>query len=431
MKNRGKAILSIILTALMVPMVALNVDAKAVTSKPDSATITVKEDPNWSKNIVDAANYGKIVYDLYLIDDETYIEPIKEKLKQDSKLDLNKEYQELGKKVLGDLVTSAGNGTYTISATPAATGELNVGPLEVANGTYLLVPRGVANTGHEQDVDSIIMDYQTASADTNNTTITSQIVSFIRIGANYFTITPQIVTTPIKLNSKNEIVRWDSDEGTWYDHQDIYLKMLVDPEYGGIIIDKTMIGSPVRQESATCIFQVDVYFPSTNTKPYSSEVYSIIFTKDDFTDGSKTSKKRLEIGGMPLGSRVEVTERYSGSSYKADIAYPNGYFYIVPATGDNKPVVAFKNSPAYDKGGGGLTNHFEYTDKGDGIRWQWNAEWARDENGFFSGKYDNVTTTNGRIRQEIDKLLPVDRPVVANPEGGATGNVDVVNNTGN
>ena len=372
MKNRSKALLSIVLTICMIPMVAMGVNAS--NAKDQKATVTVVADPNCDKYISDASKYGHIVYDLYKVD----VSDITDEEKED--------YNLLAQNELKKHITANENGSYDQKDTPDIAGTSLGTKLTIEDpGTYLLVARGVVNEGGtSEQIDNDIREVAKVGADGNDTA--KSLASHIRIGANYFTVSPQLITAPYKEDENHNRLASSDLKGTWVYDQTVTLKMIGDPDTGSIVINKTLTGYYEGQKEAKRLFQVDVFYPDENTL-YSSEVYDITFTS--------AGEKHLEVQGIPLGSHVKIYEVYSGGNYVSNIAYPQ-YNEVVVLDSNEKPSVGFINTPKKNNGGGGVTNHFEYKDDGDGIRW------------FWTQIADNVDTINGRIKEFLQNTLTSD-----------------------
>ncbi|MCF0129829.1 MAG: hypothetical protein HUJ70_14695, partial [Pseudobutyrivibrio sp.] len=386
-----------ILTALMVPMVALNANAASADSsktttgsKPTTSTITVYADINCKDFIEDANEFGYLAYDLYEI---TFTD---QQLKDFSAIalgtkdgNLKEEYA----KIAQDIIIKVKDGTAgsPVNSTPLKLGE----KVKLDAATYVLVAKGVADPTKPFSEGQVKTSYEEVAKTSANPNVAEKsIASHIRIGANYFTVSPQLITAPMKVNANGQPVTFESDEGKWLDHQDIYLKMLADPEYGSIIINKTILDYVDQMENVTCVFQVDIIYPYDENQPvegqtmYSSESYGITFFKDTkYTE-------QLKIDGIPLKAHVTVNEVYSGGSYSADIKYPGAS--VVLDIGNSEETINFKNTPTGRKGGGGITNRSSF-DEGEGDKITW--KWEQLPNG-------NIKSTNGRVREAIKEYLP-------------------------
>lgn len=122
-----------------------------------------------------------------------------------------------------------------------------------------------------------------------------------------------------------------------------------DEEYGSLKIVKTLNGFAMGGDPATFVFKVEAVLGG---KKVYSNVVTLVFDKE--------GKKELLVKNIPVGSKVTVTEVYSGASYS--LTTDATQTVTIPA--DRVVAVTFTNR--YDeteKGGGSITNHFEYDEK--------------------------------------------------------------------
>ena len=259
----------------------------------------------------------------------------------------------------------------TVVNAPEPSSEVSIGnslgkEYTVSKGLYLLVARETQNDK------SVVKSVSAVDADGGNNYADAQYAVSITAGTNVYTILPQIICVPTKISLDGSKVVSTAEEGTWVYDQQITLKMDVDPALGSIKIEKTLKGH-TGDEEVVCVFQVDVYYPATDTDPYSSEVYSAAFK----ADGGKS----LKIDGLPIGAKVIVTEVYSGANYTLAVSSPKSQ--EVTVLGDGTASVSFTNERDNDRTGGGVTNHFTYqVNEGEG-RWDWTTP------------VDNTETVNG------------------------------------
>lgn len=235
----------------------------------------------------------------------------------------------------------------------------------VSKGLYLLVARETLENR------TIVKSVSAVDADGENHYADSQYAVCATAGADIYTIMPQIICVPTKLSADGSTAVSTLADGEWVYDQQIVLKMSVEPALGSIRIDKTLTGH-TGDEEVTCIFQVDAYYPTTDTL-YSSEVYSVAFN----AGGSKS----LLIEGLPIGALVHVTEVYSGANYISSVPAP-GFLDVTVLAGETASV-AFTNTRDNERSGGGITNHFTYQIQ-DGVgTWNWTQT------------TDNTQTVNG------------------------------------
>ena len=122
-----------------------------------------------------------------------------------------------------------------------------------------------------------------------------------------------------------------------------------DVEYGSFKIVKTLNGFAMGNDPATFVFKVEAVLGG---KKVYSNVVTLVFDKE--------GKKELLVKNIPVGSKVTVTEVYSGASYS--LTTDATQTVTIPA--DRVVAVNFTNR--YDEmknGGGSITNHFEYDEK--------------------------------------------------------------------
>ncbi|MCM1283562.1 MAG: DUF5979 domain-containing protein [Muribaculaceae bacterium] len=154
-----------------------------------------------------------------------------------------------------------------------------------------------------------------------------------------------------------------------YDQIAVTLKPTRNPLAGEVLITKTLKGYNPSLGNPLFAFDVEVY--NGNTVVYSN-VVSLSFTQE----GSKS----VTVSGLPVGSRVVVTEVYSGASYTA--VSPTKVTIEKLEAGE--PAKADFTNAYADKlvYGNGVVNHFSY----DGSGYSWTQQ------------TDNSSTVNG-IRQ--------------------------------
>lgn len=142
------------------------------------------------------------------------------------------------------------------------------------------------------------------------------------------------------------------------------LKPEQEVRYGSVQINKTLDTYNATLGGASFIFSVEAV---KDGETVYSDVVSLVF------DGPGT--KSVEVGNIPAGAQVTVTEVYSGSSYQ--IVGNNVATAVISA--ETSAQVSFANT--YDgsnNGGSSIVNHFTYTapegtDSGEGT-WNWTQQ---------------------------------------------------------
>lgn len=171
-----------------------------------------------------------------------------------------------------------------------------------------------------------------------------------------YVFTPYLTALP---SSEYTLTGAGSDE--WEYDRTISLKGEAEPQFGSLTINKTLDNYNATLGQVTCVFQIEG--TDEDGKVYSN-VVSI--THDGAGDGSVT------VDNIPAGLEVKVTEIYSGASYTLSSAGEVTALIVSDAgveAGANPASVSFSNS--YDggnRGGYGVTNHFEVQEDGE---WQW------------------------------------------------------------
>lgn len=237
---------------------------------------------------------------------------------------------------------------------------------EVEDGVYLLVVRTKEN-------DSTVVKTTTvanATTSISTTYITSLVTCSFYNNRTY-------ITQPMLISGSDDIV----------------LKMTEGPaNIGSIRIVKELPLFYNGAENATFVYQVDAYYP-TEINLYSSEVYALTFTEN--------GSKEIIVDGLPLDAIVKVTEIYSGATYYSTVAGEKGNMVQVAInhiSENDNDVVYFKN--IYDgttKGGGGVTNRFEFV-LADGMgQWKWTQVYGNDKtvNGLSDKFLKQILTLGG------------------------------------
>ena len=172
-----------------------------------------------------------------------------------------------------------------------------------------------------------------------------------------YSFTPYLVSLPNNYYSS-------SGDDTWVYDVTTGLKPEQEVRYGSVQINKTLDTYNATLGGASFIFSVEAV---KDGETVYSDVVSLVF------DGPGT--KSVEVGNIPAGAQVTVTEVYSGSSYQ--IVGNNVATAVISA--ETSAQVSFANT--YDgsnNGGSSIVNHFTYTahegtDSGEGT-WNWTQQ---------------------------------------------------------
>lgn len=155
-----------------------------------------------------------------------------------------------------------------------------------------------------------------------------------------YSFTPYLVSLPNNYYSS-------SGDDTWVYDVTAGLKPEQELRYGSIQINKTLDVYNATLGGASFIFSVEAV---KDGETVYSDVVSLVF------DGPGT--KSVEVGNIPAGAQVTVTEVYSGSSYQ--IVGDN--VEIAAITADTAAQVSFANTyDGQNNGGSSVLNHFTYT----------------------------------------------------------------------
>lgn len=244
--------------------------------------------------------------------------------------------------------------------TPVATGKADEEISGLSAGLYLAVTRGTELT----DVSEYLTTVTTLLGD-NESTETS-IATLAYSDVSIFTFEPQLISVPTKgadeetnIIDPSKIVS-TSDEGEWNYKISTVLKPGVQPRYGKLEIRKSLLTFEKLEsgevDPATFVFSVDATITkgegddAVTTSVYSN-VVSLAF--------SSAGQKSVLLDNIPIGSTVTVTEVYSGANYKQVSVDPEPV--IIQA--DEIATVEFTNDyTGTRRGGGSLTNNFEYNE---------------------------------------------------------------------
>lgn len=324
---------------------ALDGTAKAVVDVSKSCTLTVNPVDPSNEELAKDLKTAKVVIDLYkvakAVPDSAYDTYTYEfqggyaGLKYSGKPD-NEEWSRLSAQAARIALSGQ---TPEISGQPAS--EKITVP---EGGLYLAVARG-------SDISDYITTVKNESGEETMDTIANS--------AQYtYTFSPSLVSLPSKQADANGEIN-TAAPGDWLYDVTVSLKPERAVRFGSLEIVKTLQQYEVK-DPATFVFQVDAFLgEAPNEQKVFSDVVSI-----SFTPGS-TNQKSKRIDNLPVGARVVVTEVYSGSVYHL-VTEPEQTTTIEANT--VVPVAFTNDYSRTDKGGGAVTNHFDYDDG-----WKWTA----------------------------------------------------------
>lgn len=350
MKNRRKRVLTaavlVFCLLLTLPLLPAGI-AKAVDLN-NKCLLTVKN-PEDHEDLKTA----KVQIDLYQVasakEDPTYdtygytaLEPfadLTQTLEQAETLD-NEGWQRLAQEAAALLLENPDR-----EIRPAAEGILagNQSP-ELECGLYLVIARGEG-----------LEDYAERNKD-------GKLVTKAYSDTQVYFYLPELVSLPS--TTKELTGELDADgnrqpvftsDGAWEYEVTAVLKPSQEPRFAPVELVKTLI----RYESgqpATFVFQVDVYKSQQERELIDSDVFTFTF------DGP--GEKRIVLADrIPVGSFVEVTEIYSGTSYEPQGPLTQGV--VVPLEGAEVSFVNDYNGSG--NSGGSIVNRFTYEEGG----WNW------------------------------------------------------------
>lgn len=252
----------------------------------------------------------------------------------------NEKYQELSQQA-ADLTLNQGM-SIAKAVDGAAAGEKIEG---LSAGLYLVVARGPQ-----------ITDYVTKVQDETG----SEKLATIAWSDEYvYTYLPELISLPGKAALEDGTVN-TANPGEWLYDASATLKPSQSPRFGSLEIVKTLT-SYETSEPAEFVFQIEAYKDETKTAVVYSNVVKLSFT------AAGTQSTTLE-GVIPVGSYVEVTEVYSGASYR--LTGDATVSTVIPAA--ETVSVSFTNEyNSSGNHGGAVTNRFDYNQESG---WGWTQE---------------------------------------------------------
>lgn len=228
--------------------------------------------------------------------------------------------------------------------TPEIAGQPAGGKISVPKGgLYLIAARG-------KDIADYITTVKGGDGAENLATIANS-------GEYTYTFLPSLVSLPSKEAEPGQPANTANPGGWLYDVA-VTLKPERDNRFGSLEIVKTLQQYEVK-DPATFVFAVKAVLNAgtENEKTVLDDVVSISFTASD------PGQKSYRIDNLPVGAQVTVTEIYSGAVYQVTgqpeqtVVIPANDIVSAPFTNDYNTT---------DKGGGAVTNHFDYNDG-----WNW------------------------------------------------------------
>ena len=158
--------------------------------------------------------------------------------------------------------------------------------------------------------------------------------------------------TPYLLSLPDNYYSDTNPDDSWIYDVTVGLKPEQEIRYGSVRINKTLDAYNATLGGASFIFSIEAVKENSQgtAENVYSDVVSLVF------DGPGT--RSVEIGNIPAGAQVTVTEVYSGSSYQ--VVGDNVATTVISA--EDPAEVSFVNT--YDdenNGGSSIVNHFGYT----------------------------------------------------------------------
>ncbi|MCR4951943.1 MAG: DUF5979 domain-containing protein [Solobacterium sp.] len=178
-----------------------------------------------------------------------------------------------------------------------------------------------------------------------------------------YVYSPVLVSMPSKTGRTDELAH--TGIGEWTNEITVVLKPEKELMHGQLKIVKSVRTFESRTD-ATFAFKVDAWMPEdvdsngNPTKYCYNNAVSMTFSANDLED------QFVILDGIPVGAVVEVTEVYTGASYKlVNTTYSNENHVI---TIEDILTVTFENEHTHeDRTGYGVNNHFDKVDD----NWIW------------------------------------------------------------
>lgn len=180
----------------------------------------------------------------------------------------------------------------------------------------------------------------------------------VMVNDEIYSFDPTLITLP-RPNTDLAISEEESDTEDWVYDITVSLKPETDSIRGNVKIVKILNGYNESLEGADFVFSISA---KKNGKLEYSNVVSLHFDKDEWVN---QKSKEYMIYGLPVGTKVEVEEVYSGSAYKLEdwrVEPSNGLVIADDPESANNQVLTFTfwNSPdEHVPYGTSVLNHYE------------------------------------------------------------------------
>ena len=244
-------------------------------------------------------------------------------------------------------------------------------------GLYLLIPRGLVDTGviegedDERPVPGV--DYTYVDVTTDEGTVEQKLVTCAYSKRYVYYSDPQLISLPNRETSDLGAEMNTADTTPWVYDVQMELKMSREYRYGNLQIIKDLLENDTLDrdsqsgwitDPATFVFEIDAVLyaqdangeDDTQAAPLWSRTYNkaVHFTEAGLDDS-------ILIEHIPAGAHITVTEVYSGAKYELDAE--GSKTGVIDA--DDTISVSFANRYNRSKKNGyGITNHFEYQHSG-------------------------------------------------------------------
>ena len=230
-------------------------------------------------------------------------------------------------------------------ATVASTDGLDASTDGLDAGLYLLIVK---------EKDAALADYRVEEEDgTLSTKVNSDMYTY--------TVSPQLISIPSR-SATSGVTTKTSDSGDWQYAIDVELKAKRELRTGDLEIIKSV--TTFNTAKSNQIDDVTFVFDVEGVDKDGNQVYSNVVT----LNFSEAGTKKTTITDLPVGTRVTVTEVYSGGQYSLTTDEENNPQIITADT-----VAQYKFVNDYNEGenpGHGITNSFSH----DGKQWVWDAK---------------------------------------------------------
>lgn len=184
--------------------------------------------------------------------------------------------------------------------TPAGSDIIDVKQTDLSAGLYLNVVRDAKT--FVQPKDYIVLVEQTNA---DGTPAEPKVCTIAYSDTKVYTFQPQLLSLPTRDNLNT------TADGTWYYDLTVAAKGSADIRYADLQIQKSLAnGNTVADGTTAFVFEVKAFDEKDQ------EVYHETITLRNDSEGGLVSKEITNK--IPVGSRVEITEVYSGVGYEFD-----------------------------------------------------------------------------------------------------------------